>query len=56
MTFENVAVPISYSTQLLGFELPLQALYRAPLPGPCNARWNATNAFMLSISTLSYGL
>ncbi|MEZ6016959.1 MAG: hypothetical protein R3F49_17710 [Planctomycetota bacterium] len=56
VTFENVAVPISYSTQLLGFELPLQALYRAPLPGPCNARWNATNAFMLSISTLSYGL
>ncbi|MEZ6014408.1 MAG: hypothetical protein R3F49_04790 [Planctomycetota bacterium] len=56
--FEHVAVqpPLQFLAQLVGYELPMQALYRAPLSGPCNARWNATNAQLLSISTLGDGL
>lgn len=41
-------LPLGFS----GYQQPLQAVYRSPLPGPCDARWNATNAIQFTISTL----
>lgn len=55
VTFEHIAVqpPLLFFYGVVGYELPVQAIYRAPVPGPCNARWNTTNAILLTISTLN---
>jgi len=48
LAFDHVEAPwypLIYS--LAGLELPMQALYRTPIPDACGERWNASNAVQL---------